>query len=214
MSAYLGDVTAARCNIIAACALIMTLLAAGSAPAQNTGTADVTVYAPLIFDSADIDEQVRFAWAPNNGQDFFRVVFSEFRTFGWETTTTGTEQTVLNFQFASPRNIGLTSGTWYWRVCAGWNETPGTCYLDDDIRTLDVTDKPLLTLLQAIRTTRSVVRRRYGKTPRVRCARVNRSEMLCRGDFRRRGRARVAVVEVEARADGIYYSVRLQRAGR
>jgi hypothetical protein len=112
-------------------------LASPGAHAQTRS--DVTVFGPSLFSSANSDEQIRFAWFPDNGQDFFRVVFSRTRSFGWESSPYSTPETVLNSTYASPREIGLTPGTWYWRICYGWNDDSShICYMDDDIRTLDV----------------------------------------------------------------------------
>lgn len=181
-----------------------------AAPAQAQTSPDVTVFGPSLFSTASPDEQVRFAWFPDNGQDFFRVVFSQTRSFGWESSPYGTRETVLNSTYTSPQEIGLTSGTWYWRVCYGWNDDPShTCYLDDDIRTLDVEERALpVSMATAVSTTKQAVRLRYHVRSRVRCARIDLSDVLCRADFRRHGRARTRLVKVWSDATGIYYYFR------
>jgi hypothetical protein len=92
---------------------------------------------------------VRFSWFAHNSQDFFTIEFNEYRTFGWETTYSS-RQTVLSRLHLTPEEVGLTPGTWYWRVCFGWYEGPTTCYFDDDTRTLEVEEpEPFLSLASA-----------------------------------------------------------------
>jgi hypothetical protein len=55
----------------------------------------------------------------------------------------------------------------------------------------------------AIRSTRKAVQR-YRVSSRVRCARVDRSTVLCRAWFRYRGRAKTRLVEVWSDTRGIY----------
>jgi hypothetical protein len=179
------------------------------APAQTSP--DVTVFAPAVFEAP-----LRCSWYPNNGQDFYRVVISQFRTFGWSSPRS-TRETVLASTYASPGQIGLTPGIWYWRICYGWDtDATHTCYLDDDIRTLQVEQPraplptlapstPRLSMANAVAATNQAIRRRYHVRARINCSRVNRSNVLCLADFRYRRRSRVRFVAVEADRSGIYY---------
>jgi hypothetical protein len=190
--------------------LLSGLLAFGAASsAQAQSTPDVTIFSPGFYSSADPDESIRFAWLPENDQDFYRVVFSQYRTFGWETTPYSTRETVLTSMYASPEEIGLTPGTWYWRVCFGWSGD-STCYLDDDIRTLDVNEpEPFLSMAEARSTVRHAIRRRYHvRTRRLKCARVADPRVLCRAYFRRRGVSRSRVVLVRTDGEYNYWSFR------
>jgi hypothetical protein len=197
---------------IGAMALAFSVLAPATAVAQNPRPA--TIFAPSNFETFAHDELIRFSWMTYNSQDFFRIIFNRFRYSGWETTPYQTRETVLSSINASADEVGLSSDTWYWRLCYGWNDDPArTCYLDDTIRQFDVEvpppPAPFLSYARARSVTRSVIRRRYRVRPRVfRCARVNRSEILCGAVFRRRGRRYARIVEVEARADGLYFSIR------
>lgn len=187
--------------------VVASLLLVVASPARAQTAPDVDIFAPSFFTSAGLDDSVRFSWWAKNSQDFYRVAFSQTRHTGWETSPYSSRETVLTSLTATPRELNLAPGTWYWRICFGWNDTPGTCYLDDDIRTLEVTEPaPLLSQSEAMAATRQAVRRRYSVTPRVRCARINASKILCRADFRRRGRKRMRLVRVEARPDGVYYA--------
>jgi hypothetical protein len=181
-----------------------------AAPARAQASPDLTVYSPFIFDTAKSDDLVRFSWSPNNGQDFYRIVFSQYRTFGWEASPYQTPETVLNSTYVTPKEIGLSPGTWYWRVCFGWNTNPGVCYMDDDIRTLSVDGEPLfVSMANARATTKLAVRRRYHVRARVRrCARAYSSSVMCRADFWYRGRARFRVVQTYSDAESFYYRFR------
>jgi hypothetical protein len=122
-------------------AVVICIVAFGGLTASaHAASPGLDVFAPTYFSSADLNEQVRFSWYPNNSQDFFRIVVSDSRYTGWNTAQLGTRKTVLNSIYASPAEMGLGAGTWYWRVCYGWYDDPNTCYLDDDIRTLEVTN--------------------------------------------------------------------------
>ena len=187
--------------------VLLSAIPASSARAQ--AVPDVTILAPSYYSSADPDEQVRFSWWPENDQDFYRVVFSQYRSIGWETSRFSTRETVLTSIYASPEDIGLTPGTWYWRVCFGWYGE-STCYLDDDVRTLEVNEpEPLLSIAEARSTTRYAIRRRFhARASRVTCARIDDPRVLCRGFFRRHGKPRSRLVLVRTDGEYNYYSFR------
>jgi hypothetical protein len=108
-------------------------------PATANASSDVTVYSPSDYSTATLDAPIFFLWSPDNGQDFFRVVFSRTRSGGWQDSPYRTNETMLTSTSVSPRDVALTPGTWYWRICYGWNtDARHICYWDDDIRTLDV----------------------------------------------------------------------------
>lgn len=209
---------------VVVCAGLLLVVGAPRAFGQGNPS-PASLFGPAINSTAQIDDSIRFSWLTYNSQDFYRVVFSRYRTFGWEAGPS-TRETVLSWQYVTPRDVGLSVGTWYWRICYGWNDDPShTCYLDEGIRTLVVEAKPTpppsvtptsptesapyLTLTEAKGATRYAIRKRFKVTARVpRCARVNDSEILCRAEFRRRGRNVTRIVDVQAQADGIYYSIR------
>jgi len=108
-------------------------------PVSAHASSDVMVFAPFNGSVSTLDQPIRFSWYPENSQDFFRVVFSQTPSGGWEDSPHRTNETVLDSAYVSPRDVGLTPGTWYWRICYGWNtDARHICYWDDDIRTLDV----------------------------------------------------------------------------
>jgi hypothetical protein len=102
-------------------ALVLAAVAAlaSASPAAGQAVPDVSVFSPGYFETAELDELVRFSWFAHNSQDFFTIEFNEYRTFGWETTYSS-RQTVLSSLHLTPEEVGLTAGTWYWRVCFGW----------------------------------------------------------------------------------------------
>jgi hypothetical protein len=216
-------------------ALVVAFAAALLAVPAQAQASSVSVFAPATYSSAALDEQIRFSWFPNNGQDFYRVVFSQYRSFGWENSPYRTPETVLNFTYTSPRELGLTPGTWYWRVCYGWYDNPGVCYPDADIRMLDVeappsapaprpTRSPVAPPTQspaptrpdvkvytatAISATKKLIRQTYRVRPfRLRCDRASSSMVTCRTRFRYHGHSKKRAVDVWSDGDTIYYSFR------
>ena len=176
-------------------------------PARSQVSPDVTVFAPSYFSSAELDESIRFSWSARNSQDFFAVVFNQYRSFGWETSQYQSRQTVLSSIYLAPEDVGLTPGTWYWRICYGWNDDPSTCYFDDDIRSLEVEEaEPFLSLADARSVARRIARRRWGVRTRARCARVSDSRALCRVTWRRGSRRVARYLRLRLDADGYFYT--------
>jgi hypothetical protein len=186
--------------------LVVTVAALAQASTASSQTVpDVTVFSPGYFESAELDELVRFSWFAENSQDFFTVEFNEYRTFGWETTYSS-RQTVLSSLHLTPEEVGLTPGTWYWRVCFGWYEDPTTCYFDDDIRTLEVEEpEPFLSLASARSTARRWARTRWQVRARARCVRLAESRAYCRLRWYRTGRPLVRYLTLRLDSDGFIY---------
>lgn len=98
--------------------------------------AKITLFFPTNFESVRQDESVRFSWYANQSEDYFRVVFSQ-TPGGFQYSPYGTRETVLTSLFVTPAEAGLTLGTWYWTVCGRWSGE-STCYLDDEVRMIEV----------------------------------------------------------------------------
>jgi hypothetical protein len=177
-------------------------------------SAHVSLFLPVNFATAQEDEAVHFSWFADQSEDFFRVVVAAYPS-GFMYSSLGTRQTILTSIDTTPAEMGLTPGTWYWTICAGWDTTPSTCYLDDETRTLFVESPPppppALSLASAKAGAKQVARRRWkARRPRARCARVDRSSVLCRVTWRKKsGRRRSRLMEIFRESDGsLSYSVR------
>jgi hypothetical protein len=171
--------------------------------------AAVTVFSPLNYSTVKTDEEVRFSWYAANSEDSFRVVFSQFQSFGWDTSTKSTAKTVLSSQYATPASIGLSPGTWYWRVCASWYTNPGVCYLSNEIRTLTVEQaKRYVYSYEANNAARIAISRRFGRVTSLRtsCTRYGDNLLYCKSSFKQRRKSRSQRLRITGDQDGIYYS--------
>jgi hypothetical protein len=197
-----------RLLLLGLCSAVIWFLG-GSVVSQSAlaqGDPDVEIFAPGYFATSALDESIRFSWFAENSQDFFAVFFSQSRSFGWETTPYVSRQTVLSSIYLTPEEVGLAPGTWYWRICFGWNDDPGSCYFDDDVRSLEVEEpEPFLSLASARAVARRYVRRNWGIRARARCARMADSRALCRVSWRRFGRLRARYLRLRLDQDGYVY---------
>jgi len=168
----------------------------------------VDVLEPPSGAAAALDQQVRFSWTGDGGA--YEVLFSQDRNDpAWTLTDHRSGRTLDTTLVTTPRELGLTPGTWYWRICSSTFQGPFQCELDDEVRELRVLAPPFLTPREARRVVRRAIRRRFHRRPRrIVCRRVDAQTIACRAYWRsRRGRLRARSVTVNEQPDGYYYRV-------
>lgn len=204
----------ARWLLAAAVVPAVLLLSAGTASAapivaaKPAQTDYLTVFAPGYFQTAEADELVRFSWFGHRSQDFFRVVFNQYRSFGWEASRYESATTRLSSQFIMPSELGLTPGTWYWQVCWGY-DPDSTCYLDEEIRRLDIEEPLFLGGDEAKTAVRSILRRRYRARGYIglRCVRASDEIVVCRGSWRKKGKRVTRRIRLRETATNYVFAV-------